>query len=809
MTISICIHGHFYQPPRENPWLEAIEFQAEVSPYHDWNERITAECYAPNAIARILDKEGKIARLVNNYTKISFNFGPTLLSWLERQAPEVYGAVVEADCESQRLFAGHGSALAQAYNHMIMPLAHSRDKRTQVIWGIRDFESRFGRKPEGMWLPETAVDLETLDILAEHGILFTILAPRQARQVRTLGENQWRDVSGGRIDPTMPYSCRLPSGRQIALFFYDGRIAHDVAFGALLNSGEIFATRLIGAIADRKGDSNHIVHIATDGETYGHHRHFGDMALAYAIHAIESGNQAHLTNYGKYLEENPPSHEVEILENTSWGCIHGIERWRSDCGCNTGAHPGWRQAWRAPLREALDWLRDTVAPAYEQRTRSLLKDPWAARDAYIRIILDRAPEGRDGFFLEHAVKTLNDQEKTAALKLMELQRQAMLMYTSCGWFFDDLSGIETIQVMQYAGRVMQLAQEVFGDGIEAPFLAILEKARSNILAHGDGRHIYEHFVKPAMVDLQDVAVHYAINSLFEAYPERTAIYCYTADQKDFQVSEAGKARLATGRATISSEITRESGDLCFGALHWGDQTINCGVKAYQGEKAYHVMMRDISHSFDKKNLTKTIRMLEKHFGSSLYSLKSLFHDEQRKILDLLMAPAVEQTEKEYRQLYEHHASMMRLLKELKIPAPKAISAAAEVTINVGLRRALAEKKFGSEQIKTWLQEAEKTGIRLDADALEFAFRKRIERMLEGLRNKPSDLLLVKRIEAALELSGSLPFQVNLWKAQNIFYEILRRVYGVLRQKADEGDKKTLEWLQHFRSLGARLYIKME
>jgi len=808
VTISICIHGHFYQPPSENPWLEAIEFQDSAYPYHDWNERITAECYGPNAIARILDKDGKIARLVNNYTKISFNFGPTLLSWLEKEAPEVYGAILQADQESQRLFGGHGSALAQAYNHMIMPLANSRDKRTQVIWGIRDFAYRFGRRPEGMWLPETAVDLETLDILAEHGITFTILAPRQASKVRTLGESQWRDVSDGTIDPTMPYSCKLPSGKQITLFFYDGRIAHDVAFGDLLNSGEAFAARLTGAVADRK-EGHRIVHIATDGETYGHHRCFGDMALAYAIHAIESGAQARLTNYGRYLEENPPSHEVEILKNTSWGCIHGIERWRSDCGCNCGAHPGWRQAWRAPLRRSLDWLRDTLAPAYEERSHAFVKDPWAARDAYIQVVLDRSPEGVDGFFHEHAVKALSDAEKTEVLKLMELQRQAMLMYTSCGWFFNDLSGIETIQVMQYAGRALQLAREVFGDGMELTFLSRLAQAESNMPAYGNGRDIYEQFVRPAMVDLQDVAAHYAINALFAEYPEQTAVYCYTVDQKDYRCSQAGKARLCLGRAAIRSGITRESADHSFAALYRGDHAINCGVKAYGGEKTYQAMRREIAGSFGKGDLRKTILVLDKHFGSSRYSLKSLFHDEQRKILDLLMASAVEEAEKEYRQLYEHYAPMMRLLTELKIPAPRAIYTAAEVTINAGLRRAFAKKKFDPEQIKAFLLEAEATGIYLAADALEFAFRKKIERMLGDILNKPSGLPLLEQIETALELLGSLPFQVNLWKAQNIFYEILQKFYEAFCQKADQGDKKAMEWLKHFRMLGAKLYVRID
>ena len=435
MERYICIHAHFYQPPRENPWLEAIELQDSAYPYHDWNERITAECYAVNAVSRILDSEDHIIELVNNYSKISFNFGPTLLSWLESKAPDVYLAILEADRESQKHFSGHGSALAQPYNHMIMPLANKRDRRTQILWGIADFERRFKRKPEGMWLPETAVDIETLDMLAESGIKFTILAPHQAAQVRRIGGRARRDVRGGLIDPTQAYEQRLPSGRRIALFFYDGPVSRAVAFEGLLSSGENLANRLAGVFSEDR-DWPELVHIATDGESYGHHHRFGDMALAYALNHIESKPLAKLTNYGEFLEKNPPTHQVEIIEKTSWSCVHGIERWWSNCGCNSGGHPDWNQEWRRPLREALDWLRDAIAPPYERLSLKFLKDPWAARNDYISVVLDRSPENVEAFFARHGARAHSAEETTAALKLLEMQRHAMLMYTSCGWFFE-------------------------------------------------------------------------------------------------------------------------------------------------------------------------------------------------------------------------------------------------------------------------------------------------------------------------------------------------------------------------------------
>jgi alpha-amylase/alpha-mannosidase (GH57 family) len=482
MTRYICIHGHFYQPPRENPWLEEVEVQDSASPYHDWNKRVTDECYAPNTASRILDEKKRIIDIVNNYAGISFNLGPTLLSWMARHEPEVYRSILEADRKGMKRFAGHGPALAQAYSHMIMPLANTRDKRTQVIWGIRDFESRFGRFPEGMWLPETAVDLETLDIMAAEGIKFTILAPHQATAVRHEDEGGWQDLEEGEIDVERPYLCSLPSGRSITIFFYHGPISHGVAFKDLLASGEKFKGKLLDAFSTRDHGPR-LVHIATDGETYGHHHRYGEMALSFCLSLIGKEHKVDTTVYGKYLEENPPDWRVLVKEGTSWSCDHGLDRWKCDCGCNTGAHKGWHQKWREPLREAMDWLRDYLIDIYEKRAGEYLTDPWGARDAYISIILDRSRDNIESFLKAHSVRELSDEEKIKTLKLLEMQRHAMLMYTSCGWFFDDISGIETIQVIQYAARAIQMAKAVTGEDLERGYLDILKKGPSNRPGH--------------------------------------------------------------------------------------------------------------------------------------------------------------------------------------------------------------------------------------------------------------------------------------------------------------------------------------
>ncbi len=457
MTRYVCIHGHFYQPPREDPWTGRIDRQKSALPFHDWNERITIQCYAPNAAARLLDGKGKVRRTLNNYSRISFNFGPTLLSWMEKASPETYSSILAADAESASRFSGHGGAMAQAYSHLIMPLASSRDKRTQVVWGIKDFRHRFGRDPEGMWLPETAVDMETLDIMAEEGLLFTVLAPHQASRVREGGS--WKDVPAGKVDTAVPYLCSLPSGRTMAIFFYNGPVAHDIAFGGLLKDGGLFARRMIEGAS---GKGVRLSHVAVDGETFGHHHRFGEMALAYCLETIEEGQDARLTVYGEFLEKFPPVKEVEIAPNTSWSCSHGVERWRSDCGCRAGDHPEWEQMWRGPLREALDGLRAEVDTLFDEEGARVFDDPWKARDGYIDEILsgERKHRGK-------------------ALKLLEMERNAMLMYTSCGWFFDDISRIETLQILRYAERTAELAGEVSGRDLMGPFLKALEKVPGN------------------------------------------------------------------------------------------------------------------------------------------------------------------------------------------------------------------------------------------------------------------------------------------------------------------------------------------
>ncbi len=807
MERYICIHGHFYQPPRENPWLEAIELQDSARPYHDWNERITAECYAPNVASRILDGDGRVVQIVNNCSKISFNFGPTLLSWMEEKAPDTYRGILEADRESQKNFSGHGSAIAQVYNHMILPLANRKDKFSQILWGIRDFERRFDRPPEGMWLAETAVDIETLEILAEFGILFTILAPRQARRIRRMGARNWRDVSGEKIDPSMAYEQRLPSGKKINLFFYDGPVSRAVAFERLLTRGEDFANRLLGVFADGRTGPQ-LVHIATDGESYGHHHNFGDMALAYALHHIESNNLAKITNYGEFLDMFPPTHQVDIFEKSSWSCVHGVERWWTDCGCNSGGHWDWNQAWRTPLRESLDWLRDSLASPFEEKARQIFKDPWEARNEYINVILDRSTESVDRFLNEHASRMLNESEKITALELMELQRHTMLMYTSCGWFFDELSGLETVQVIQYAGRVVQLAHELIGDWVEPQFLERLERAKSNIPDHQNGRRIYEKWVKPAVLDWERVGAHYAISSVFEDYTDQTKIYCYTAQREQYKIFTAGKAKMVVGRVKLTSEVTAESTILSFGVLHFGDHNLSGGVREFQGEEQYQSLLRDVEEPFSRADFADVIRLLDKDFGESTYSLLSLFRDEQRKVSNLILESTLGEAESVYRQLYENHAPMMRFLTDLRIPLPRAFYTVAEFVLSANLRHAFENGELDRGRIMALLDEAKVANVELDGASLSYSITQSLERMMDALYNSPDEPDLLERLGAAVSLALSLPFRVDLWKIQNRYYEMLQTIYSEFQAKATKGNTEAKNWVQRFASLGNTLSVKV-
>jgi alpha-amylase/alpha-mannosidase (GH57 family) len=832
MSRFVCIHGHFYQPPRENPWLEEVETEDSAFPYHDWNERITAECYAPNAASRILDSNRKIIDIVNNYAKISFNFGPTLLAWLEQNNREVYQAILDADKESINRFSGHGSAIAQVYNHIIMPLANSRDKRTQVIWGIKDFISRFGREPEGMWLPETAVDIETLEILAEQKIKYTILSPKQAGRVKPINDTTWTDVTRGGIDSSMPYLCRLPSGESIAIFFYDEGISQEIAFSNLLENGEVYANRMIRYFSQNQKQSG-LLAIASDGETYGHHHRFGDMALAYALYLIESRNLARITIFGEYLHKNPPTYQVEIRNNTSWSCPHGVERWRDDCGCCTPGsivqetasrsfvHPApmdepmkvkscplvSRQKWRSPLRQAMDWLRQTLVSLFDDRMRSFVTDPWQARDDYIEIILDRSFQNTESFFTGHAARILSDKEKIEVLKLLEIQRNGMLMYTSCGWFFEDISGIETVQVLRYACRAMQLVREVAGIDPEPDFIIILKNAPSNVPEYHTGADVYRNFVQTSVVDLSRVGFHYALSSLIEDSPEKTRIKNYTLKNVEYTKKESGELKLAIGKVFLYSDITREENTLMFAVLHLGNHNFMGGATEFLDDNAYFAMRDELLDGFSKSDIPRMILMLKDHYGSRFYSLWDLFRDGQRKVLYSILNSTLTDMESSFRHIYNQFLPLLHAMKEMQIPPPKVLENPVWYIINLDLKNILSQADVDTLRLASLVNEMTTGKFEPDTATLNFTASIAITNLMHRLYKDPDDVVLMEKIVTVFNVLSPLSLTYNLWESQNHYFHTGQKKATAMETLSVSGNIHARQWIKLFEELGGFLGVK--
>jgi alpha-amylase/alpha-mannosidase (GH57 family) len=813
---AICVHGHFYQPPRENPWLESVEEQESAAPYHDWNDRITAECYAPNSAARIVDGENQIIRIINNYARMSFNFGPTLLSWLQENAPRVHAAIVQADRRSQNRYSGHGSAMAQVYNHLIMPLASRRDKITQIRWGIADFRHRFGRIPEGMWLSETAVDSETLDLLAHLGVRFVLLAPHQCARIRPLPkagasvkltEAAWTDTPDASVDTTRPYVVRLKEGRSIAVFFYDGGRSRAIAFEGLLNSGEGLAQRLMGGFKADSADAQ-LVHVATDGESYGHHHRYGEMALAWLLHWAQeqsrTGGSVRPTNYGEFLAQNVPRYEAQIVENTSWSCVHGIERWRSDCGCS-GGKPGWNQKWRTPLREALDWLRDTVAPLVAESARRLFADPDSARNGYIGVVLDRSRESRDTFVADHAMRALNDEERIRAFMLMELERHAMLMYTSCGWFFDDISGIETVQIIAYASRVLQLAADLFGKraaGLEKQFIEKLAAAKSNLPEQQDGASIYKRLVQPMQVTLEQVAAHYAISSIFTSYPDEADVYCYKVRRLAHETVSSGRVRMVAGQALICSKTTELAETVAFAVLHFGDQNITAVVKRWNPDEAagYQAFLEEATAAVNRADFPAVVRCFDRYFGGQTYSIQSLFRDEQKRILEILLRGTTAEVETSLSAIYEKQASLLHFLSQSGLPRPAAMTLAATFAINAGLRRALESEPIDAVQAHSWLNLAQADQVALDKPQFSYQADQRMKRAMVELHAHSDDAHALDDALLIARTLRELPFELNLWQAQNLWYDAFRKI-----RETPQAEESLEKW----KDLGRQMNIAVD
>lgn len=813
--VFLTIHGHFYQPPRENPWLEAIELQDSALPFHDWNERINKECYNPNSVSKIVDSRNRILDVVNNYEYMSYNFGPTLLSWMEQFAPLTYERIIKADIESISEHNGHGNAIAQVYNHIIMPLANEHDKETQIKWGIRDFEYRFGRKPEGMWLAETAVDDDTLRILEANGIKFTILSPYQADKFKKKGDKEWTDVSWGNIDPARSYKYNIKSapGKSIDLFFYDGAISRSVAFDELLKDGNKFIKRLKEGVSDCR-DFPQIVNIATDGESYGHHTKFGDMALAYVLKVKAKDEGFKITNYAEYLEKYRSDCEVEIKQASSWSCFHGVGRWKEDCGCSTGGHPGWNQKWRKPLREALDYLRDELVIIFEQEGPKYFDNVWEVRNNYIDVILDRNEMNVKKFQQDNFKPDLSDEQKVHAMELLEIQRQAMLMYTSCGWFFSEISGIETVQIMKYAARAMQLATKFSNKDLETHFLEILSEAKSNIPEHGTGKDIFERFVKPSIVTTKQIASLWALSSLYQDFEDEESVYCYTIKKEAYKKVQKGSSTFVVGHIEIQSKITLQKSNVMFALMQYSGGDFHCAIKEFSDDFEFNKIKTNLIKTFLMNPLTEIIRAMDECFGKEYFTLKDIFIEERRKILQILLKGKLEKFSQTYQVMYDEGKGSIYHLQGLglKIPDEFKISAAYALShkfndIVVHSGGFLDEDSI--QQATDLNYEAKKIDIQLDKTPSNKIFSKKIlqniNRLVHSFEIQQADVLL-----EIFDSINKLELQIDISEAQNIYFsKIYHKIGDIIESGTATKRSSNKKFIEMLLEIGENLNINTE
>ncbi len=798
MNKYICIHGHFYQPPRENPWIEEIEVQESAAPFHDWNERIDYECYKQNAFSRILDKQEKIEKIVNNYSRISFNFGATLFSWIARNDPATYEAILEADKLSRELHSGHGSAVAQAYNHIILPLANRHDKETQVIWGIRDFQMRFKRCPEGMWLPETAVDTETLEVLAENDIKFTILSPHQAKSVCKYNDKRWKPVKDGKIDPRLPYNCSLPSGRSIALFFYNGSISQAVAFERLLNDGAAFARKLLSVFTD-DSERPQLGHIAADGESYGHHHRFGDMALAFALEYIEKETYVKITNYGEFLEKHPPEDEVRIEENTSWSCCHGIERWQSDCGCNSGGKPGWRQKWRAPLRNAMNWLRDSVNKQLSPYTESYFKDPWIARNEYIEVILDRSEKRRAKFLNKHAKFELTPSEKVKLFKYLELQRFVQFMFTSCGWFFDDISNIETIQIIAYAARAIAIAADVLEEKditiLTEEFLHRLESIPGNDPDFPNALTVYEKKVKTQKRAWKQIAAELIVKELMALSDEEFRLNNYSYELRNTKRQTENESSRIKGEIEVKSEITNDSVRLNYFALYLNDLDIFCGFIDDADFDLLEVFARDFSGINNGFNRESILDYLERKLGSDFFIFDQLGIDLQTAIIRKRAGSMEREIHENIRRVLKSNRDLVERIENDETRENEYIDYIKTWITKGEIEEAINQDALQLSQLSQMAQRLNSKDTLIIKSSIRDKMQTALNKKARILKKDNTNLEPINGISDILAINSALLLNLDIWEMQNYFYEI---------NKSIDKSETPREWIDAFCSLGGKL-----
>ena len=789
LDIHVTIHGHFYQPPRENPWLGVIERQPSAYPYHDWNEKIATSCYTPNTVSRILDSTGRIDHIINNFGWMSFNIGPTLFQWMAKRLPKTAERIVAGDVESRARQNGHGNAIAQVYNHVIMPLATRREKELQVRWAIADFRKTYGRDPEGMWLAETACNAETIEVLIEHGIRFTILAPSQALRVRPLKANPlaaihrakadkegWIDVSNNLIDTTQPYRAFLADGhgnpdpkRFIDLFFFDKPLSTDVSFAHLMTNSDDFAKRL--ASAARPTQEPQLVNVATDGETFGWHEAFADMCLAFFFEHSAKSHGLKVVNYAHFLDIQPPAWEVQLKpgrnnEGTSWSCAHGVDRWKDDCGCTTDSPGWWNQKWRRPLRESFDLLRDSVEAIYKIECTPVLKDVEAARDDYIAVIHDRRTDRVEAWLDGHVKEGASKKDRLKALRLLEALHNCLLSYTSCAWFFGELSRLEPVQNLKYALRAIELAQPFTNEDLEHAFLDKLKDAESNIPEMGNGKKVFNMLVKSALYDMPRVANSYAICLLTIGRAQLPAPNYKVEPLESCQLPDRYDSRCGLLRAF--DRITLDERLYAFHATKFTVKDVRCYLKAVDDKAQYEALIE----SLEGHDLSQ----LPHVFGSSYMSWGDMVPEVGGEIMRTLFDHNLKDLREKFDRMFDEH----RDLFDAYVTAGLELPGEVKGLVSFSLSRAFTDviiKRRGRWEISDYQRAVElqsmarQYGVTLDTREVEPLMTEDLLAEAQGLKQDLSPHRLAN-IHSILEIGRTLGLSLRRDLAENIVLEVL-------------------------------------
>jgi alpha-amylase/alpha-mannosidase (GH57 family) len=774
--VAFVLHGHFYQPPRENPWTEVVPREVSASPFHDWNQRITAESYRPNGWARILDEAGRVVAIVDNYEHLSFNVGPTLLSWLETEAPETYERILSADGRTRR-------AIAQAYGHPILPLCNDRDLRTQIRWGQADFRHRLGREPEGMWLPETAVDDRVLATLAEEGVRFTLLAPSQITAVRPLGSegpDGWQPVDAASLDTRRAYRWRHPDRPELGvdLVVYDGDISHDVAFGGF--PSQVVVDRIVQRAGDGASgaDRGGLVAVACDGETFGHHHHFADRGVAYAL-SVEAGRRGvEVPRLADWLAAHPAGWEAQV-RLSAWSCAHGVGRWLEDCGCHTGGEPGWNQAWRGPLRAALDILRDAASEVFERRGRAVLRDPWAARDAYVDVVLGAVK--LDEFVGQWVIGDDPTHSQVEALTLLECQRHALLMYTSCGWFFNDLAGIETLQILRYAARCMDLLVELDEPDPLETFLDRLAEASSNRPSEGDGRMLWERRVEPARADGGRVAAHLALVELLATRDGAiTELGGYLVEREIEEAVDRGGVAICAERVTLAHRRTRRRTTWAYGAVHLGGLEVFGAVRPASPDPAVDeaAVMELADATRGGERVTTLLRMVVDRFGPREFGLESALPGMGDDLLRSTATGLADRFVAAYDELRTDYHDTLVALAVTGTDLPAELRGPVELALARRLEAELADAEGATDPaayraVQAVAREAREEGVQLSSPRAGEA----LARALEGAADEAASAPTAESVDAAVrmvDLARELGVPVDVGVAQQHIYDALSR-----------------------------------